>query len=134
MPAGQVLRVPEGVDLVTAASLPETFFTVWANVFDMAGLKRGEAILEPGGDGLVAADDQRCAVPSQHMTREHFGIERQQPLRALHQQLRLKAQIFTGFLFLMVGFALQILSARNPRIYARLRTDIESRAVNTLTI
>lgn len=42
---------------------------------------------------------------------EHFGMERQQPLRAVHQQLRCKAQIFTGFLFLMVGFSLQILSA-----------------------
>ena len=39
---------------------------------------------------------------------EHFGIVRQQPLRAVHQQVRVKAQIFTGFLFLMVGFSLQI--------------------------
>ena len=42
---------------------------------------------------------------------EHVGIERQQPLRAVHHQLKVKAQIFTGFLFLMVGFSLQIAAA-----------------------
>lgn len=41
---------------------------------------------------------------------EHFGMARQQPLRAVHQQLRTKAQIFTGFLFLMVGFSLAIVA------------------------
>ncbi len=46
---------------------------------------------------------------------EHFGIERQQPLRAVHQQVRVKAQIFTGFLFLMVGFSLQIVAQLFPR-------------------
>jgi len=45
---------------------------------------------------------------------EHFGIERQQPLRAVHQQVRVKAQIFTGFLFLMVGFSLQIVALLTP--------------------
>ncbi len=45
---------------------------------------------------------------------EHFGIERQQPLRAVHQQVRVKAQIFTGFLFLMVGFSLQIVAQLSP--------------------
>lgn len=42
---------------------------------------------------------------------EHFGIERRQPLRAVYQQLRVKAQIFTGFLFLLIGFGLGILGA-----------------------
>lgn len=41
---------------------------------------------------------------------EHFGVARRQPLRAVHQQLRNKAQIFTGFLFLMLGFSLAIVS------------------------
>lgn len=41
---------------------------------------------------------------------EHFGVEQPQPLRAVHQQLRLKAQIFTGFLFLLVGFSLGIVA------------------------
>jgi len=47
---------------------------------------------------------------------EHFGIERQQPLRAVHQQVRVKAQIFTGFLFLMVGFSLQIVAELFPAL------------------
>lgn len=41
---------------------------------------------------------------------EHFGIDPRQPLRAVHQQLRVKAQIFTGFLFLLMGFALELVS------------------------
>ena len=45
---------------------------------------------------------------------EHFGIERQQPLRAVHQQVRVKAQIFTGFLFLMMGFSLLIVAQLFP--------------------
>ncbi len=41
-PEGQCLPVPKGLSLVEAAGLPETFFTVWSNVFDRAGLGRGE--------------------------------------------------------------------------------------------
>lgn len=41
---------------------------------------------------------------------EHFGVEQSQPLRAVHQQLRVKAQIFTGFLCLLLGFSMVILS------------------------
>ena len=48
-PAGQVLPWPKGYDAVRAAAVPETFFTVWANVFDMAGLKQGEKFLVHGG-------------------------------------------------------------------------------------
>jgi hypothetical protein len=39
---------------------------------------------------------------------EHFGVEPPQPLRAVHHQIRVKAQIFTGFLFLLFGFSLGI--------------------------
>ncbi len=49
VPASQVLPWPTGYDAVRAAALPETFFTVWANVFQMAKLKRGESILIHGG-------------------------------------------------------------------------------------
>lgn len=48
-PVGQCLPVPEGLDDVAAASLPETFFTVWSNVFDRAGLLAGETLLIQGG-------------------------------------------------------------------------------------
>ena len=41
MPAGQVMPVPAGVDLVTASALPEVAATVWSNVFMIAGLQPG---------------------------------------------------------------------------------------------
>lgn len=54
---------------------------------------------------------------------EHFGIARQQPLRAVHQQVRVKAQIFTGFLFLMVGFSLQIAAQLVPDTTPPVRSE-----------
>ena len=48
-PAPQCLRVPAAVDLVAAAAIPETFFTVWTNVFDRGRLQVGETALFHGG-------------------------------------------------------------------------------------
>lgn len=48
-PVGQCLPVPAGFDDVQAAALPETFFTVWSNVFDRARLQPGETLLIQGG-------------------------------------------------------------------------------------
>ncbi|CAN5153635.1 NAD(P)H-quinone oxidoreductase [soil metagenome] len=48
-PIGQCLPVPAGLSDVEAASLPETFFTVWSNVFDRARLQPGETLLIQGG-------------------------------------------------------------------------------------
>ncbi len=52
-PALQCLPVPEGLDMVEAAALPETFFTVWSNVFERAGLKEGETFLVHGGSSGI---------------------------------------------------------------------------------
>ncbi|MEV5691540.1 NAD(P)H-quinone oxidoreductase [Micromonospora globbae] len=49
VPAGQVLPVPAGVDLVDAAALPEVACTVWSNVVRLAGLRAGETLLVHGG-------------------------------------------------------------------------------------
>ncbi|MBW1596376.1 NAD(P)H-quinone oxidoreductase [Streptomyces sp. JJ38] len=49
VPAGQVLPVPRGVDLVTAAALPEVTATVWSNVFMVCNLRPGETVLVHGG-------------------------------------------------------------------------------------
>jgi NADPH2:quinone reductase len=46
---GAALPVPAGLSMREAAALPETFFTVWTNVFDLAGLKAGESFLVHGG-------------------------------------------------------------------------------------
>lgn len=48
-PAGQCLPIPQGLSFVEAASLPETYFTVWSNLFDRADLKAGESLLVHGG-------------------------------------------------------------------------------------
>jgi putative PIG3 family NAD(P)H quinone oxidoreductase len=49
VPAGQLMPLPAGVDLVTAAALPEVACTVWSNVFMLAGLRPGELLLVHGG-------------------------------------------------------------------------------------
>ena len=51
--AAQCLPIPQGVDRVDAAGLPETYFTVWSNVFIGAGLKAGETFLVHGGAGGI---------------------------------------------------------------------------------
>ena len=79
-PVGQCLPVPEGLTDIEAASLPETFFTVWSNVFDRASLKPGETLLIQGGSSgigvtavqiakalgatvlVTAGSDEKCAA------------------------------------------------------------------------
>ena len=52
-PAPQCLAVPAGLSLEEAAAVPETFFTVWSNVFDRGGLDRGESFLVHGGSSGI---------------------------------------------------------------------------------
>lgn len=51
--ASLCLPVPEGFDFIQAAALPETFFTVWSNVFDRAQLQAGETLLVHGGSSGI---------------------------------------------------------------------------------
>ncbi|WP_444923106.1 NAD(P)H-quinone oxidoreductase [Microbulbifer sp. DLAB2-AF] len=53
VPEGQCLPIPGSLSMVEAATLPETFFTVWANVFDRARLKSGEIFLVHGGSSGI---------------------------------------------------------------------------------
>ncbi|NHO31390.1 NAD(P)H-quinone oxidoreductase [Acetobacter fallax] len=53
VPAGQCLPWPTGFDAVKAAALPETFFTVWSNLFTTARLQPGERVLIHGGAGGI---------------------------------------------------------------------------------
>ncbi|MFF2214761.1 NAD(P)H-quinone oxidoreductase [Streptomyces antibioticus] len=53
VPVGQLLPVPEGVDLVRAAALPEVTCTVWSNVFMVAHLRPGETLLVHGGSSGI---------------------------------------------------------------------------------
>ncbi len=53
VPEVQALTVPKGLSMAEAASLPETFFTVWSNVYDRAGLQPGEMLLVHGGSSGI---------------------------------------------------------------------------------
>ena len=55
VPAGQLLPIPAGVDLVTAAALPEAAATVWSNLFMVARLQEGETLLVHGGAGGIGS-------------------------------------------------------------------------------
>ncbi|WP_093362349.1 NAD(P)H-quinone oxidoreductase [Tropicimonas isoalkanivorans] len=64
-PAAHALPVPDGMDLREAACLPETFFTVWSNVFQRGGLKAGETFLVHGGSSGIGTTAIQLA--------SHFG-------------------------------------------------------------
>ena len=53
VPEGQCLPVPAGLSAIEAAAVPETFFTVWTNVFDRGALKAGESFLVHGGSSGI---------------------------------------------------------------------------------
>src|SRR4030095_12256230 len=53
VPAGQLLPRPAGVELATAAALPEVTCTVWSNVFLLAQLRKGENFLVHGGSSGI---------------------------------------------------------------------------------
>ncbi|HTW36335.1 MAG TPA: NAD(P)H-quinone oxidoreductase [Rhizomicrobium sp.] len=62
-PAECVMPVPEGVDLIAAAGLPEVYMTVWTNLMDSARLQKGESVLIHGGSsGIGTAAIQLCAA------------------------------------------------------------------------
>ncbi len=63
VPVGQILPVPRGLSFAEAAALPETFFTVWSNVFDRGRLSPGETLLVQGGSsGIGVAAIQLAAA------------------------------------------------------------------------
>lgn len=67
VPAGQVLPIPEGLDWIQAAAIPETFFTVWANLFGLGGASRGQrALIHGGTSGIGTTALMLC---------REFGIE-----------------------------------------------------------
>ncbi|MDA1183294.1 MAG: NAD(P)H-quinone oxidoreductase [Acidobacteria bacterium] len=61
-PAVQCLPVPASLDFVAAAAVPETFFTVWTNVFDRGRLQPGEAVLFHGGSSGIGTTAIQLAV------------------------------------------------------------------------
>lgn len=62
VPAVQCLPIPPAMDFVTAAAIPETFFTVWTNVFDRGRLRAGETALVHGGSSGIGTTAIQLAV------------------------------------------------------------------------
>jgi NADPH2:quinone reductase len=65
-PVAQCLPVPKGLSMLEAASLPETFFTVWSNVFDRAHLMQGETLLVQGGTSGIGVTAIQLAAAMGH--------------------------------------------------------------------
>lgn len=65
-PVEQCLPVPKGMSAVEAASLPETFFTVWSNVFDRGNLSQGETLLVQGGTSGIGVTAIQLAAAMGH--------------------------------------------------------------------
>ena len=65
-PAGQCLPIPAGLSPLEAASLPETFFTVWSNVFERAGLNGAETLLVQGGSSGIGVTAIQLAAALGH--------------------------------------------------------------------
>lgn len=65
-PIPQCLPVPKGLSFVEAASLPETFFTIWSNIFDRAAIKSGETLLVQGGTSGIGVAAIQIATALGH--------------------------------------------------------------------
>lgn len=66
VPIGQCLPIPKGWSVLEAASLPETFFTVYGNVFDRAKLAAGESLLVQGGSSGIGVTAIQMATALGH--------------------------------------------------------------------
>lgn len=65
--AGQVLPIPESLDMIQAAALPEAMFTVWSNVFVFGRLQQGESLLVHGGSSGIGVTAIQLAAVRGHM-------------------------------------------------------------------
>ena len=74
-PVEQCLPVPTGLSLIEAASLPETYFTVWSNVFDRARLGPGESLLVQGGTSGIGVTAIQLATALGHRVFATAGSE-----------------------------------------------------------
>ncbi|MDP6428439.1 MAG: NAD(P)H-quinone oxidoreductase [Rhodospirillales bacterium] len=97
-PAPQVLPAPAGLSMIEAAALPETFFTVWSNVFDRGRLATGETLLVQGGASGIGTTAVMIAAGLGHQVIVTAGTdEKCQACRDLGAALAInyKTQDFT---------------------------------------
>ena len=114
-PAAHALPVPHGMGLREAACLPETFFTVWSNVFGRGGLKAGEVFLVHGGSSGIGTTAVQLArafgarvfatagSPEKCAACERLGAERAIDYRAEDFVAVLKAEGGADLILDMVG-------------------------------
>lgn len=74
-PLEQCLPLPEGLSPLEAATLPETYFTVWSNVFDRARLSEGESLLVQGGSSGIGVTAIQLATALGHRVFATAGSE-----------------------------------------------------------
>lgn len=75
VPIRQCLPIPHGYSMVQAAGLPETFFTVWSNVFDRGNLGEGESLLVHGGASGIGTTAIQLAVAMGHQVYATAGSD-----------------------------------------------------------
>jgi len=98
-PASQCMPVPHGMALQAAAALPETFFTVWSNVFDRAALKKGETFFVHGGtSGIGTTAIQMAKAFGARVITTSGSMEKCDQCRALGADLAInyKSQDFVA--------------------------------------
>ena len=95
VPESQTINIPEAVSFVQAAAIPETFFTVWANVFQMAHAKAGETLLVHGGSSGIGTT---ALMLAQSLGLKSFATvgsdEKIQAIRHLTDAINYKTQDF----------------------------------------
>ena len=100
VPESQTINIPEAVSFVQAAAIPETFFTVWANVFQMAHAKAGETLLVHGGTSGIGTT---ALMLAQSLGLKSFATvgsdEKIQAIRHLTDAINYKTQDFEQVIF-----------------------------------
>lgn len=95
VPESQTLAMPEGVSFVQAAAIPETFYTVWANVFQMGKAKAGETVLIHGGTSGIGTTALMLCNALGMITFATVGSdEKVQAISALTTAINYKTQDF----------------------------------------
>jgi NADPH2:quinone reductase len=106
-PVAQCLPVPKGWSDIEAASLPETFFTVWSNVFERGRLQKGETLLIQGGSSGIGVTAIQMAKALGGRNGDRYGRQRRQvrslqeagrrPCHQLpHERFRRRGEELTG--------------------------------------
>jgi NADPH2:quinone reductase len=104
VPQPQVLPIPGGLDAIAAAAIPETFFTVWTNLFDRGALKPGERVLIHGGTSGIgttaiqlarafgatvfstAGSDEKCAAATRLGAAAAFNYRTEDFVERVHAE------------------------------------------------